>query len=64
MFVLPNVTIKCEKKKINEPQNVTKEQSYVILELHNVRIEPENMRKNKGTAKCDKSIVTCDVSTA
>ena len=25
---------------------------------------PSNMRKNKGTIKCDKSIVTCDVGTA
>ena len=24
---------------------------------------PSNMRKNKGTIKCDKSIVTCDVGT-
>ena len=32
-------TIKCEKKKIREPLNVTKELSYMMLELHNVRIE-------------------------
>ena len=30
-------TIKCEKK-IKEPPNVTKVQSYVILVLHNVRM--------------------------
>ena len=31
-------TVKYEKK-IREPLNVTKELSYVMLELHNVRIE-------------------------
>ena len=31
-------------KKIREPPNVTKELSHVILELHNVRIEPLNVR--------------------
>ena len=39
-------TIKCEKK-IREPPNVTKVQSYVILVLHNVRMIPSNMRKKK-----------------
>ena len=40
-------------------------QSYVMLVQPNVTIEPSNMRKkNKGTIKCDKSIVTCDVDTA
>ena len=34
----------CEKK-VKEPPNVTKELSYVILEQHNVRIEPSNVRK-------------------
>ena len=28
------------RKKIREPPNVTKELLHVILELHNVRIEP------------------------
>ena len=37
-------TVKC-KKKVREPPNVTKELSYVILELHNVRMEPSSMRK-------------------
>ena len=32
-------TVKYEKK-VREPLNVTKELSYVILELHNVRIKP------------------------
>ena len=34
-----------------------------MLELHNVRMEPTNVRKkkSKGTTKCEKRIVTCDV---
>ena len=39
-------TVMCEKK-VREPPNVTKELSYVMLELYNVRIEPLNMRKKK-----------------
>ena len=39
-------TIKCEKKAM-EPPNVTKELSYVMLELHNVKMEPSNVRKIK-----------------
>ena len=35
-----------------------------MLVLHNVRIIPSNVRKNKGTAECDKSIVTCGVGAA
>ena len=27
-------------------------------------IEPSNVRKKKGTTKCDKRIVKCDVGTA
>ena len=39
-----------------------KELSHVILKLHNVRIEPSNMRKkNKGITKYDKRTVTCDI---
>ena len=34
-----------------------------MLILFNVTIEPSNMRKNKGTTKCDKSTITCDVNT-
>ena len=34
-----NETIKCEEKKKKLP-NVIKEHSYVMLELHNVRIVP------------------------
>ena len=37
-------TIKCEKK-IREPPNVTKELSYMMLKLHNMRTEPSNVRK-------------------
>ena len=33
-------TIKCEKKKIKEPPNVTKIQSHVNLVLRNVRMLP------------------------
>ena len=59
---------------------MTKVQSHVMLVLPNVTIEPSNVRKNKGTTKCDvgtaqceekkkptkcdKSIVKCYVSTA
>ena len=33
------------RKKVREPPNVTKELSYVMLELHNVRMKPSNVRK-------------------
>ena len=56
-------TVKCEKT-IKEPPNVTKELSYVMLELHNVRMKPSNGKKGKGTTKCEKIIVTCDVGIA
>ena len=57
-------TIKCEEKK-REPLNVTKVQSHsvvstVFCETGTIKFE----KKNKGTTKCDKSIVTCDVGTA
>ena len=40
-------TIKCgkKKKKVREPPNVTKELSYVMLKLHNVRMESSSVRK-------------------
>ena len=42
-----------------------KELSHVMLELHNVRMEPSNMRKkSKGTTNFAKRIVTCDVGIA
>ena len=43
-------TVKCEKK-INEPLNVTKVQSHMMLLLHNVRIVPSNLRKNQETTE-------------
>lgn len=39
---------------------MTKIQSHVILVLPNVTIK---CVKNKGTIKCDKSIITCDAGT-
>ena len=33
------------EKKVREPPNVKKELLYVMLELHNVMIEPLNVRK-------------------
>ena len=50
MLVLSNVTMEplnVKKIKIKDLQNVTKEQSHVILELHNMRIRQSNVRKNK-----------------
>ena len=32
-------------RKISEPLNVTKVLSNVILELHNIRMKPSNVRK-------------------
>ena len=34
-----------KKKKVRQPPNVTKELSHVMLELHNVRMKPSNVRK-------------------
>ena len=36
----------------------------MILVLHNLRMVPLNVRKNKGTTECDKSTITCDVGIA
>ena len=38
-------TIKCEKKKVRELLNMRKKLSHVMLELHNVRMEPSSVRK-------------------
>ena len=38
-------TIKCEKKKIKELPNVTKVQSHVMLELHNVMMVLSYVKK-------------------
>ena len=35
-----------------------------MLELLNVMIESSNVSKNKRTAKCDKSLVSCNIDTA
>ena len=43
--------------------SVTKVQSHVMLVLHNVRMVPSNVGKNKGTTEYDESTITCDVST-
>ena len=37
-------TVKCEEK-VREQSNVRKELSHVMLELHNVRIEPSSVNK-------------------
>ena len=37
-------TVKCEKK-VNEPPNVRKELSHMMLVLHNVRMKSSNVRK-------------------
>ena len=37
--------IKCEEKKVREPHNVRKKLSYGMLELHNGRMKPSNVRK-------------------
>ena len=39
-----NGNVKC-KKKVRESPNVRKELSRVMLELHNMRIKPSNVRK-------------------
>ena len=36
--------VKCEKK-VKEPPNVRKKRSHVMLDLHNVRMKPSNVRK-------------------
>ena len=35
----------------------------MVLVLRNVWMIPSNVRKNKKTTECDKSIVTCNVGT-
>ena len=56
--------IKCEKKSKGTTKCEKKKLLYVMLELHNVRMEPSNMKKkSKKTTKCKKRIVTWDVET-
>ena len=67
MMELHNVRIEPSsmRKKVRKPPNVIKELSYVMLEPHNVRMELSNVRKkSKGTTKCEKRTVICDVGTA
>ena len=46
-------TVQCEdeivkyEKKVRESPNVRKELSHMMLELHNVRMEPSNVREKK-----------------
>ena len=43
---------------------MTKELSDVMLETHNVRMKPSNVRKkSKGITEWEKKTVTCDVVT-
>ena len=60
MLELHNVRMELSniRKKVREPPNIRKELSHVMLKLHNVR------KKSKGTAKCEKKTITCDVGTA
>ena len=55
-------TVKCEKKN-KGLLNVIKVQLHVILVLHNMRMIPSNVRKNKRPSECYKSSITSDVST-
>ena len=41
-----------------------KKQLHVMLELHNMRIEPLTARKKKRITKCDNSTITCHFGTA
>ena len=46
-----------KKKEVKEPPNVTKELSHVMLESHNVRMKPSNVRKkSKGTTNSEKKL--------
>ena len=49
MLILFNMTMKPTnlRKKIKEPLYVTKELSNVILKLHNVIMEPSNVKEKK-----------------
>ena len=53
------------RKKIREPPNVTKELSYYVVSTSHVRMKPSNViKKSKGTTKCDKRTIICDIGTA
>ena len=51
------------KKKVRKPPNVRKKRSHVMLEPHNMRMEPSSERKSKGTTKCEKRTITCNIGT-
>ena len=51
-------------EKINEPPNVTKVQSHVMLVLYNVRMKLSNVRKKIGNHQMWQSTVTFDIGTA
>lgn len=63
MLVLPNVKLVSfnVSKKIRESWNVTKVQSYVMLVLHKVTMEPFNIskKKKKGTVECETNAAIC-----
>ena len=63
ILVLPNVMMELSNvRKKKKPLNVTKVLSNVMLVLSNVIMEPIDVRKkNKGTTKCNKRKVTCDI---
>ena len=66
MLVLHNVRMEPSnvRKKIKEPQNVTKIQAHMMIVLHNIRMKLLNVRKKKKrTTKYDKSIIICDIGT-
>ena len=42
---------------------MTKIQSHVMLILHNVRMVPLNLRKNKRSTECDKNTIIYDIDT-
>ena len=66
MLVLPNIIIELSNLRINNrvQLNVTKVESDAMLVLPNVTMEPSNLRENKGTTKCDKRTIKCDIGTA
>ena len=55
--------IKCEKKKIRKPPNVTKVQYLLCWYCTMWRWCYQMCEKKNGTTKCDKSTVTCDICT-
>ena len=62
ILVLPNVMMELSNVRKKKTLNVTKVLSNVMLVLSNVIMEPIDVRKkNKGTIKCDKRKVTCDI---